>query len=131
MARWADESAIANSKRSFYTLRFAGFAHGDRGVPWSGEVADLLDDILIERLPDNVAAPIRHAREERDQQRAEEERRERERDDVVAAFREQAASLIREVRQAEIQRLRREYGYSAVPHEVGAALMELPEPATE
>ena len=128
MARLADEDAVAQSQRSFYELRFSGYAYGDHGMPWRDEAADLLDAILIERLPHEVAEPIRQAYEEREAQRAEEERRAREKDAVVAQFVERAPSLSRDERQSEIQRLRGEYGYSAVPHDVGARLMELPEP---
>jgi ParB/RepB/Spo0J family partition protein len=131
MARWADENAVAQSQRSFYELRFTGYASGDHGVPWRGEAEDLLDEILIERLPHEVGEPIRQAKEEREAQRAEEERRQREKDTVVAEFVERAPSLSRDERQREIQRLRGEYGYSAVPHDVGARLMELPEPSAE
>ncbi|HEV3000426.1 MAG TPA: hypothetical protein VGW75_06775 [Solirubrobacteraceae bacterium] len=128
MARWADENAVAQSNRSFYELRFSGYAYGDHGVPWREEAGDLLDEILIERLPHEVAEPIRQAKEEREALRAEEERREREKETAVAEFVERAPSLFRDERQAEIQRLRREYGYSALSHDVGVRLMELPEP---
>ena len=126
-ARWAKEKyAVSNSKASNYTLRFADY-HG-RGVPWQGEVEDLLDEILIEKLHPDVADPIREAKEHREALRAEEERRERERDGVVAQFIEQAPSLTCDERQAEIQRLRGEYGFSAMPPEQSRKLMELPEP---
>ena len=126
MARHADESAVAQSQRSFFGLRFS--TYGGTGLPWSADATDLLDELLIEKLPSTVAEPIRTARNERAAQRAEEERRERERDGVVASFVEQAPAMPREARQEEIQRLRREYGYTAIPHEVGAQLVELPEP---
>jgi ParB/RepB/Spo0J family partition protein len=126
-ARWAKEKhAVSNSKASNYTLRFTSYS--DRGVPWQGEVEDLLDEILIEKLPPEVADPIREAKEHREALRAEEERRERERDGVVAQFVEQAPSLTCDERQAEIQRLRHEYGFSAMPPEQSRKLMELPEP---
>jgi len=126
-ARWAKEKyAVSNSKASNYTLRFTGYS--GRGVPWQGEVEDLLDEILIEKLPPEVADPIREAKEHREALRAEEERRERERDGVVKEFLEQAPSLTCDERQAEIQRLRREYGFSAMPPEQSRKLMELPEP---
>ena len=126
-ARWAKEKhAVSNSKASNYTLRFTSYS--DRGVPWQGEVEDLLDEILIEKLPPEVADPIREAKEHREAVRAEEERRERERDSVVAQFVEQAPSLTCDERQAEIQRLRHEYGFSAMPPEQSRKLMELPEP---
>ena len=127
-ARWAkQEWAISNAQRSDYILRFASYFK-DRGVPWSGEVEDLLDAILIEKLPPEVSGSIREAKEQREAVRAEEERRERERDGVVAAFVEQAPSLTRDERHAEIQRLRGEYGFMAVPYSQSTQLMGLPEP---
>lgn len=126
-ARWAQERyAIADSQASGYSLRFGGYS--ERGVPWQSEVADLLDEILIEKLPTEVHAPIRKAKEHREAVRAEEERRDRERDGMVAQFLEQAPSLTCDERHAEIHRLRREYGFSAIPPEEGRKLMELPEP---
>lgn len=131
MARWADEAAVAQSQRSFYDLRFSGYAYGDHGMPWRDEAGDLLDEILIERLPHEVAEPIRQAKEAREAQRADEERRQREKDSVIAEFLERAPSLRRDERQSEIQRLRGEYGYSVVPHDAGARLMDLPEPSQD
>ncbi len=126
-ARWAKEqNAVSNSQASHYTLRFSGY--GERGMPWQGEVEDLLDQILVEKLPPEISAPIREAKERREALRAEEERREREREGVVAEFIEKAPSLTCDERQAEIQRLRREYGFSALPPEQSRKLMELPEP---
>jgi ParB/RepB/Spo0J family partition protein len=127
-ARWANEdNAIAMTHASNYSLRFASYI-GEHGVPWGEEVEDLLDEILIEKLPTDVSDPIKEAKEDREAKRAEEERRERERDTVVAAFTERAPSLTCDERQEEIQRLRSEYGFLAVPAEAGRRLMELPEP---
>lgn len=127
-ARWAkEENSIAQTYASHYTLRFSSY-YNDRGVPWNGEVEDLLDTILIEKLPPAVADPIREAKEDREAKQAEEARRERERDAVLAAFTERVPTLTRDERHAEIQRLRSEYGYSAVPSEEGRRFMELPEP---
>jgi ParB/RepB/Spo0J family partition protein len=125
MARHADEKAVPQSQRTFFDMRFAGYM---RGLPWGEEAGELLDEILIEQLPEPVAEPIRVARDERAAQRAETARRERERDAVVGEFVERAPTMTCDERHAEIQRLRREYGFSALPHEVGARLMELPEP---
>jgi ParB/RepB/Spo0J family partition protein len=126
-ARWAKEQhAVPNSHASNYTLRFTSYS--ERGMPWQGEAEDLLDEILVEKLPPEVADPIREAKERREAHRAEEERRERERDGVVAQFIEQAPSLSCDERQAEIQRLRHEYGFTAMPPEQSRKLMELPEP---
>ncbi len=130
-ARWAKEQyAVSNSNASGYTLRLVNIL-GDRGMPWRDEVEDLLDEIMIEKLPPEVADPIRAAKERREAHRAEEERRERERDTVVAAFIEQAPNLTCDERHAEIQRLRREYGFRALPPEQGRKLVELPEPDGE
>jgi ParB/RepB/Spo0J family partition protein len=56
MARYADEEAVAQSNRSFYTLRFT-----DR-LPWHGEMLDLIDAIAAERLPDHLTQEVRAAR---------------------------------------------------------------------
>lgn len=129
-ARWAtEEHAITRSNASNYTLRFAStWALYERGVPWRAEVENLLDDILIEQVPPEVADPIREERERRAAQLAEEERRAREQDTVIAAFIEKAPSLTCDERHSEIQRLRREYGFTALPPEQSHKLMELPEP---
>lgn len=126
MARHADETAVAQSQRSFFDMRFAGYM---RGLPWAQDAAELLDEILIEKLPEPVAEPIRAARDQRAAERANEERRERERDAMIAEFVDRAPTLTCDERHGEIQRLRREYGFSALPHELGTRLMQLPEPA--
>ena len=129
MARHADETAVAQSQRSFFSLRFTTYGGGD--LPWSDQADDLLDELIIEKLPEAVTEPIRLARDERVAKRAEEERRARERDGVVASFVEQAPTMTRDARQEEIQRLRGEYGYTAIPHEVASELMQLAEPGVE
>ena len=69
-ARWADEdNAIARTHASNYSLRFTSYT-GERGVPWGEEVEDLLDEILIEKLPTDVSDPIREAKEDREAKRA-------------------------------------------------------------
>ena len=128
MARHADESAVAQSQRSLFSLRFTTYGGGS--LPWSEEAADLIDELIIEKLPEAVGQPIRVARDELVAQRAEEERRVRERDAAVDAFAQSAGSMPRDARQAGIQRLRAEYGFTAMPQEVAAKLMELPEPDT-
>ncbi|MFI4984893.1 MAG: ParB/RepB/Spo0J family partition protein [Solirubrobacterales bacterium] len=127
-ARWAREKwAVPNSDASHYTLQLGSFMR-EHGMPWRNEADDLLDDILLEKLPPEVSGPIREAKERREAERAKEARRERERDGVVAEFIERAPTLTCDERHAEIARLRREYGFSALPHEQGRKLMELPEP---
>lgn len=130
-ARWADEEiAVPRSKASNYTLRLGEslYAFQERGVPWRGEAEELLDEILIERLPEEITAPITQAKAKREAERAEEQRRERERDKDVRAFVKRAPQLTCDERQGEIQRLRREYGFSALDAVKGRELMELPEP---
>jgi len=126
MACHADESAVAQSQRSFFGLRFT--TYGGKGLPWGAEVVELLDELLIDKLPAAIAEPIRVARDERIAAREEEQRRQRERDSVIAAFVEQAPTMSRDERQSEIERLRGEYGYAALPHAVGEQLMQLPDP---
>lgn len=127
-ARWAKEEwAVAKKDASNYRLQLGSYMP-DHGMPWRNEAEDLLDDILIEKLAPELSAPIREAKEHREAQRAEEERRERERDSVVAEFIERAPTLTCDERHAEIARLRREYGFRAMPPEQSHKLMELPEP---
>ncbi len=66
-ARWADEHAVAKSRRSFYELRF----ERTLGVPWSAQAGELLDELLIERLSPEATAPIREAKHKRETARAE------------------------------------------------------------
>lgn len=61
MARYAQEDCVANSNRSFYALRVGG--HG--GLPWAGEVIELIEQVAEERLPEHLTAQVR---EERDRQ---------------------------------------------------------------
>jgi ParB/RepB/Spo0J family partition protein len=130
MARWADEAAVPASLRTGYRLEFAGYEAGTRGVPWRAEADGLLAEILLERLPHDAATPIRDARDQRDRVRAEADRRERARarEDAVAAFAERAGTMTREDREAEVERLRHEFGDSAMPPSAAAVLLELPEP---
>jgi ParB/RepB/Spo0J family partition protein len=126
-ARWANEDiAIPRSKASHYELRLGSYY--EHGVPWRNAAEELLDEILIERLPEEIAVPVVQAKAKREAERAQEQRRERERDKDVRAFVKRAPQLTRDERQAEIQRLRREYGFSALEAAKGRELMELPEP---
>ena len=75
MARYANEQdAVANSNRSFYELRVGA------GLPYSGEVIDLIDKVCAERLPDLLT---KHVRDTRTKARKEEQRRERERQQAL------------------------------------------------
>jgi len=65
MARYADERAVARSARSFSSLRVRD------GVPYAGEVLDLIDEICGQRLPEHLTAPVREQRREQAQAEAE------------------------------------------------------------
>jgi ParB/RepB/Spo0J family partition protein len=129
MARWADESAVASSQATHYRLEFAGYGSADRGVPWRAEADDLLIELLLERLPHEATERIRQFKAEREQQRAEAEQRDRERDAQLASFAERAGAMTRVEREEEIRRLRREFGFDALPPSTAAPLLDLPEPA--
>lgn len=127
-ARWASQKwAIPRSKASNYELRLS-YAHTDIGVPWNVEAEELLDEILAERLPQEIAKPIAEAGERAEAARAEEARRAELRDADVAEFLGRAAQLSKDQRHAEVQRLRREYGFTAIDIAKSRELMELPEP---
>jgi ParB/RepB/Spo0J family partition protein len=67
MARYADEAAVAQSARSYYQLPVPA------GLPWSGEIVDLIDELAAERLPDHLTATKRAERAEQRQREAERE----------------------------------------------------------
>jgi ParB/RepB/Spo0J family partition protein len=94
MARYADERAVAKSQASFYSIDVYG-----SGLPWSGEVVDLIDEICADRLPDHLT---RERREQRAQQReaeAERARQEAERERLVADALERVDGLDPEARE--------------------------------
>jgi ParB/RepB/Spo0J family partition protein len=53
MARYADEHAVPQSQRSFASIRPSD------GVPYSGEVLELIDGICAERLPGHLTEKVR------------------------------------------------------------------------
>jgi hypothetical protein len=65
MARYADEGAVAQSAQSYYQLPVPA------GLPWSGEIVDLIEDLASERLPDHLTAKKRAERAEQRQREAE------------------------------------------------------------
>jgi ParB/RepB/Spo0J family partition protein len=65
MARYADERCVARSARSFSSLRVRD------GVPYAGEVLDLIDEICEQRLPEHLTAEVREYRREQRQADAE------------------------------------------------------------
>lgn len=77
-------------------MRFTPY--GGNGLPWGSEAAELLDELLIEKLPAATAEPIRVARGARTTRREDHERHQRERHIVVAAFVEQASTMTRDER---------------------------------
>jgi ParB/RepB/Spo0J family partition protein len=52
-ARYADEHAVARSNRSMSWLNVR------QGLPYSGEVVDLIDEICAQRLPEHLTAQVR------------------------------------------------------------------------
>ena len=65
MARYADEAAVAQSARSYYHLPVPA------GLPWGGEIVDLIDELAAERLPDHLTAKKRAERAEQREHEAE------------------------------------------------------------
>ena len=57
-ARYADERCVAQSNRSLSSLTVRA------GLPYSDEVVDLLDDLVGQRLPEHLTAPVRDTRRE-------------------------------------------------------------------
>ena len=70
MARYAKEDCVANSNRSFYALR----AGSQGGLPWSGEVICLVEQVAEERLPEHLTAHVREERDRRQETRRAEQR---------------------------------------------------------
>ena len=126
MARHADETAVARSNRTMRDLTFS--TYGGSGLPWTGDAADLLDELIIDVLPENITKPIRDARELRLAELEEAERAQRHRDELLLDLAERAASMTHTERQETIVRLRGEHGYSVVPHGIGDRLLALAEP---
>jgi ParB/RepB/Spo0J family partition protein len=67
MARYVDEAAVAQSARSHYQLPVPA------GLPWGGEIVDLIDELAAERLPDHLTAKKRAERAEQRERDAERE----------------------------------------------------------
>jgi ParB/RepB/Spo0J family partition protein len=67
MARHADEVAVAQSARSYYQLPVPG------GLPWAGEIVDLIDELAAERLPEHLTAAKRAERAKQREEKAERE----------------------------------------------------------
>ena len=98
------------------------------GLPWSGEVVDLIDDLASERLPDHLAAKKRAERAEQRQQQAE-----------LVILRESIAERVArggeldaEERSQLREEIERAYGrYTPHAHELNEQLDELDREASE
>ncbi|HWT92731.1 MAG TPA: ParB/RepB/Spo0J family partition protein [Solirubrobacteraceae bacterium] len=126
MARHADETAVAQSSRSFHELTFS--TYGGAGLPWTGTAGDLLDELIIDVLPEKVTTPIREARDKRAAEREEAERLQRQRDELLVNLAERAASMTHGERREAIMKLRGEHGFNVVPHGIADRLLALTEP---
>jgi ParB/RepB/Spo0J family partition protein len=116
MARYADEACVAQSACSYYAPA------APRGLPWSDEVVDLVDELAAERLPDHLTETIR---QERREQREREAERERLRTSVEQRL-ERAGELSAPEREQLGQDAQQAYGrWSAESHRVMQRLHEL------
>lgn len=104
LARYADEHAVARSRRSTY--RFPRLEH----TPWEQETVDLIDEICADRLPEHLTAPVR---EERRAFLATQERGRRERREAaqrVKAALEQVGELSKDERTQVVEDAKRAWG---------------------
>jgi hypothetical protein len=122
MARYADEGAVAQSAVSFYSLPVPG------GLPWTGEIVDLIDELAAERLPDHLTAAKRA-------ERTEQRQREAERDALRQSIAERitrASELDAEERSQLREEIEQAYGrYSPQAYELHEQLDELDRGANE
>ena len=63
MAVYAQEDAVANSNRAFYSVRPKG------ALPWAADVAELIDDLAGEKLPAALMDPVLEERRARHAER--------------------------------------------------------------
>jgi ParB/RepB/Spo0J family partition protein len=68
MARYATEQVVARSSQSHYDIVVRD-AYG-RGLPWSAEVLDIIDDICADRLPEELTKEVREERAQARERRA-------------------------------------------------------------
>jgi len=121
MARYADEQAIAQSQRSFYTL-----SPGSQ-LPFSGEVIETLDELCAEKLPAHV---LDRGREQRQEQAAE---RAKDREDRAWLEQQHAAleAMTPEQRQAVLEEHERRFGpYGGQRWQLEQRIRELAEAET-
>ena len=109
MAHLADENAVAQSKRSFYSLSFGSY-HGDT-LPWSREVLSLVEELAIERLPEHLTERLRERRAEREACEAERLAADESRQAAIAELRGRLPELAAEERRAAVFALQDEHGW--------------------
>jgi ParB/RepB/Spo0J family partition protein len=116
MARYADEGAVAQSVQSYYHLPVPS------GLPWTGEIIDLIDALAAERLPDHLTAKKRAERAEQREKEAEREALRRSITERIARGSELDTEELSQLRE-EIQQA---YGrYTPQAHELCERLDEL------
>ena len=76
MATYADQSAVAQSNRSWHRVSYNG--------PWADQAAGLLDELVAEKLPERTVALLRPVLEERQQQREQQTTERQARQDALA-----------------------------------------------
>lgn len=117
LAHYAQEEAVARSNRSLYTLTAPGtssypYADAPRsGVPWGGKARGLLEAMAEERLPEQLTAAVRQAREQHDAERAEADRAEAQRTAASEQLSEQAPRLSAQDRAERRDALVEQYGF--------------------
>lgn len=105
MAHYADERAVANSRRVYYALSCTP-------LPWEQTtVVDLLDDLCQGVLPDHLTAAQRTSRREEIEAEAAEAREDAAARDRLAAALDRAADLTDEERDAAMEDAKRVHGY--------------------
>jgi restriction endonuclease Mrr len=113
MARYADERAVAKSQASFYSITVYG-----SGLPWSGEVVDLIDEICADRLPDHLTRERREQRAEEREAEAERARQQAERERILADALERVEGLAPDARAellAEVEEKLGQFSHAAWP----------------
>jgi hypothetical protein len=122
IARYADEGAVAQSSQSYYHLPVP------TGLPWSGEIVDLIDQLASERLPDHLTATKRAERAEQRQKEAERDAFRRSIAERIARGSELDAEERSQLREEIEQTIGR---YSPQAHDLVEQLDELEREATE
>jgi ParB/RepB/Spo0J family partition protein len=125
-ARYADERAVARSNRSFSSLTVRS------GLPYSGEVLELIDALCAQRLPEHLTAAVRDARHrEREAQAAREAERAAARERLDAAL-ANVESLTDEQRAQALSDVETVHGpYSLEAHRLRKQLQRADSTATQ